>query len=96
MRVQIPEALDFLFQPARYKVAYGGRGSGKTWAFCRALLIKAQLAPTRVLCAREIQKSIKDSVHQVLRDQISILGWHDRFTVQEKSITGRNGSEFMF
>ena len=96
MRVQIPEALSFLFEPARYKVAYGGRGSGKTWAFCRALLIKAQLAPTRVLCAREIQKSIKDSVHQVLRDQISILGWHDRFTVQEKSITGRNGSEFMF
>lgn len=96
MRVQIPEALDFLFTPSRYKVAYGGRGSGKTWAFCRALLVIAQAKPTRVLCAREIQKSIKDSVHQVLRDQISMLGWHDRFNVQEKSITGRNGSEFMF
>ena len=65
-----PDKLDFLFEPHRYKVAYGGRGSGKSWSMARALLIKAASEPTRVLCAREIQRSIKQSVHTLLNDQI--------------------------
>ncbi len=56
---EFPERLQFLFEPHRYKVAYGGRGSGKSWSMARALLIKAASEPTRVLCAREIQKSIQ-------------------------------------
>ena len=71
---KFPDKLDFLFEPHRYKVAYGGRGSGKSWSMARALLIKAANEPTRVLCAREIQKSIKQSVHTLLNDQIQSLG----------------------
>ena len=67
---QFPNKLDFLFEPHRYKVAYGGRGSGKSWSMARALLIQAANKPLRVLCAREIQKSIKQSVHTLLNDQI--------------------------
>src|SRR5665647_1199750 len=93
---QFPDSLKFLFQPYRYKVAYGGRGSGKSWGFCRALLIQAAAKPMRVLCTREIQKSIKDSVHRLLSDQIESLGLGEFYTVLETEIKGANGSSFVF
>jgi len=91
-----PDKLDFLFEPHRYKVAYGGRGSGKSWSMARALLIKAANEPTRVLCAREIQKSIKQSVHTLLNDQIQSLGLGAFYEVLEAEIRGLNGSTFSF
>lgn len=96
MLVQIPKPLEFLFSPSRYKIAYGGRGGAKSWSFVRALLVRARQQTTRILCTREIQESIKQSVHQLIRDQITALGLDDFFTVKEKSIVGANGSEFMF
>jgi phage terminase large subunit len=93
---QFPNKLDFLFESHRYKVAYGGRGSGKSWSFARALLIKAANEPTRVLCAREIQKSIKQSVHTLLNDQIQSLGLGAFYEVLEAEIRGLNGSTFSF
>jgi phage terminase large subunit len=93
---EFPERLQFLFEPHRYKVAYGGRGSGKSWSMARALLIKAASEPTRVLCAREIQKSIKQSVHTLLNDQIQSLGLGAFYEVLEAEIRGLNGSTFSF
>jgi len=93
---EFPERLQFLFEPHRYKVAYGGRGSGKSWSMARALLIKAANEPTRVLCAREIQKSIKQSVHTLLNDQIQSLGLGAFYEVLEAEIRGLNGSTFSF
>jgi len=93
---EFPEQLQFLFSPHRYKVAYGGRGSGKSWSMARALLIKAANEPTRVLCAREIQKSIKQSVHTLLNDQIQSLGLGAFYEVLESEIRGLNGSTFSF
>ncbi len=46
----------------RYKVAKGGRGSGKSWAIARLLVEAARRQPVRILCARELQNSISDSV----------------------------------
>lgn len=80
----------------RFKIAYGGRGSGKSWAFARMLIIRAAAKPIRVLCARELQNSIQDSVHQLLADQIEALGMSPLFTVNEAKITAYNGSEFLF
>ena len=54
----------------RYKVAYGGRGGTKSWAFARALLLIGYRTKVRVLCCREVLKSVKDSVHLLLSDQI--------------------------
>lgn len=96
MLIQLPKPLEFLFSPARYKVAYGGRGGAKSWSFVRALLLKAWQQKTRILCAREIQNSIKESVHQLIKDQIHHLGMEDFYTVTATSITGINGSEFIF
>jgi phage terminase large subunit len=77
-------------------VFYGGRGSGKSWGVARALLAKGRSRPLRVLCAREIQKTIADSVHRLLKDQIGLLGLDDFYQVQETSIRGANGTEFIF
>ena len=93
---KFPDRLDFLFQPHRYKVAYGGRGSGKSWSMARALLVKAASETTRVLCAREIQRSIKQSVHTLLNDQIQSLGLGAFYEVLETEIRGLNGSTFSF
>lgn len=93
---QFPDKLDFLFQPHRYKVAYGGRGSGKSWGFARALLLQASNKPLRILCAREIQRSIRQSVHQLLTDQIQALGLGPFYEVLESEIRGVNGSLFSF
>lgn len=93
---RFPECLRFLFQPARYKCAYGGRGSGKSWGFARALLVQGASEPLRVLCTREVQKSIKDSVHRLLSDQIAALNLGDFYQILETEIRGKNGTIFLF
>lgn len=87
---------DLLFTPKRYKVAYGGRGGSKSWGFARALLMEAAERPLRILCAREVQKSIKESVHQLLSDQIELLGLSEEYSITQTEIKGRNGSLFSF
>jgi phage terminase large subunit len=96
VNVEIPQKLAPLFQPNRRKVAYGGRGSGKSWGVARALLVLAAQRPIRVLCAREVQKSIKDSVHRLLSDQIQAMGLGAFFDVLDTEIRGKNGSLFLF
>jgi phage terminase large subunit len=96
IEAKFPEALEFLFDVAPYKVAHGGRGSGKSWGFARALLILAAQKPLRMLCARETQRSIAESVHRLLSDQIALLGLSSFYEIQEAGIYGRNGSDFTF
>jgi len=93
---KFPPKLKGLFNPARYKVLYGGRGSGKSYAAASALLIEAAQKPLRVLCAREVQKSLKQSVHTLLVDQIQTLNLGYFYTVTESEIRGINGSVFTF
>ena len=85
-----------LFQPKRYKVIHGGRGSAKSWSVARALVSIGATKPIRVLCARETQKSIQESVHRLLKDQIESLGLDQFYTIQENKIPGTNGTEFTF
>ena len=96
LEVKFPEKLLFLFQPMRYKVVRGGRGGVKSWSFARALLLKGIDQPLRILCAREIQKNIKASVHQTLSDQIEILGLESKYTIGREEIQGGNGTKFIF
>jgi phage terminase large subunit len=93
---RFPKKLRFLFEPSRYKVARGGRGSGKSWGVARALLIRGSSQTTRVLCTREVQKSIQQSVHQLLRDQIESLGLTHFYEVLATEIRGKNGTQFFF
>ena len=95
-KIHMPDWADFLFEPRRYKMAYGGRGSGKSWAFAMALLIKGTQSQHRILCAREVQKSIKESVHNLLSTQIVDMGLSDFYEVLETEIRGKNGTTFSF
>ena len=83
---KFPSKLKYLFEPHRYKVAYGGRGSGKSWSYARALLMMGTEKPLRVLCTREVQKSIKQSVHTLLKDQIQALGLGEFYEIVENAI----------
>ena len=97
MNVEFPEKLGFLLtKQARYKGAKGGRGSAKSWSFARALLVLASAKKLRILCTREVQKSIKQSVHKLLKDQIEAMGLTSFYRVLENEIRGSNGSEFSF
>ena len=95
--LEMPEKLMFLFdRQSRYKVAYGGRGSSKSWSFGRALIILAVSRKVRILCARQVQASIKDSVYKLLCDTIDALGLTSLFHITRDSIRCCNGSEFFF
>jgi phage terminase large subunit len=96
MQVDLPRAYQFLDTPARYKVAIGGRGKAATRSIATWLILKAAAGKERILCTREIQRSIKNSVHRVLADTINRLGLGG-FNVTNESITHRvTGSEFIF
>jgi len=81
---------------ARYKVLYGGRGGGKSYAIADALICNAVYNKLLILCTREMQNSIKDSVHRLLVERINALGFDDYFVVQKDLIRSRSGSEFIF
>lgn len=92
---ELPHWAESLFGPRRYKVCYGGRGAGRSWSFARVLLIKAAQTPMRILCTRELQTSIRDSVHQLLRDQIDLMGLAG-YHATDREIRHANGSLFLF
>jgi len=96
MQAEFPEKLEPLFKPARYKVLDGGRGGGKSWGIARALLIMGAQRPLRVLCAREFQNSIKESVHELLASQIAALGLQGKYEILNTEIRGVNGTTFSF
>lgn len=97
MNLQFPEKLGFLVtERRRYKGAKGGRGSAKSWSFARALLILGSTRKLRILCTREVQKSIKQSVHKLLKDQIEALNLGNFYRVLDTEIRGKNGTEFSF
>lgn len=94
--MDFPAALKPLFLPKKYKIARGGRGGAKSWGFARALLIQGANRKLRICCFREIQKNIKESVHQLLKDQIERMGLQDFYEVLETEIRGRNGTLIIF
>lgn len=96
LNAEFPNKALLLFQPAPYKVMYGGRGGSKTWCFCRSLLALAAERKLFILCARELQKSIGESVHRTLASQLAPLGLQDFYEVQSHRIIGKNGSQFVF
>jgi len=96
MDVHLPAKFKPLTEPHRYKVLFGGRDAAKSWTIARILLLMGSARTLRILCAREIQKTIADSVHKLLSDQIKELGLGGFYQVKETSIIGQNHTEFMF
>jgi phage terminase large subunit len=92
--VKLPKIFGPIFQPSRYKIFYGGRGSGKSWAVADYLVNVAARKPLRVVCAREFQNSIEESVHRLLSDRIAF--YKLPYTIEKYRIFNDIGSEFIF
>lgn len=80
-----PAYREFL-QPARFKVAYGGRGSAKTRTFCTILLSNVLYHGWRVVCFREIMESIADSVYQEFVAEIERRELDEHFEILKTEI----------
>ncbi|TXG78394.1 PBSX family phage terminase large subunit [Candidatus Dojkabacteria bacterium] len=96
LQIQTPEVFAPLLEPARYKGVWGGRGSGKSWFFAELLLESCIIKPTRAVCIREVQKSIKQSVKLLLEDKIKLLNLERHFQIYEERIETKNGSLIIF
>lgn len=92
----IPAFSEFYEKSARYKVAYGGRGSGKSETFARCMLLKALEKPVKILNTRAIQDSIADSVHGLYTDIIRKYNLERYFKITRAKIKCINGSELIF
>jgi len=94
---QIPSAFRDLFDPQYRDYAYfGGRGGAKSHSVGGALVIQAAQTPLRIVCAREIQESLKDSVKQLIEDKISDYGLEDHFEALKDETRGKNGTKFVY
>lgn len=96
LRIEVPRKLKPLLAPKRYKGAYGGRGGAKSHFFAEQIILRCYARQSRVVCIREVQNSIKDSVKQLLIDKIAKLGLQPHFTVLDAEIKGPNGSFIVF
>ena len=89
--------LPILTTDKRNIVLYGGRGGAKSWAVATALIIKSlQKSNQIILCCREVQNSIMDSVHSVLVQTIERMKLEPFFNITDKKIECKNGSKFIF
>ncbi len=92
----VPAFLPFYKVHKRFKFAHGGRGSAKSWSIADILLLKGREKKLRILNTREIQKSIKDSVHTLFKDRIGIHGYTD-YQVLDTIIRNKiTGTELLF
>lgn len=104
--LRLPEAFRFLRQPladdgtpVRWRAAYGGRGSAKSRSFVTEIVLQGAERPERILCCREIQRSIRDSVKRLLDDEIQRTGLGGPggfYESTDSEIRGKNGTLFIF
>lgn len=96
-KIQILRVFQELFNESwRYIVLYGGRSSGKSQSVARVLLIRGRQKKLRILCTREIQNTIKDSVHKLLKDIIDSNDFHDYLVTHDSILNTVTGTEFIF
>jgi phage terminase large subunit len=93
LEIQTPEWALPLFEPCRYKAAFGGRGSGKSHMFAEMLIEEHIMNPNQSsVCVREIQKSLNQSVKRLLELKIEELNAGEFFEVQDAVIKSRRGN----
>ncbi|RMF43157.1 MAG: PBSX family phage terminase large subunit [Deltaproteobacteria bacterium] len=96
LRIKTPRVFTPLLKSARYKGAYGGRGSGKSHFFAEMLIERCVMQRTDAVCIREVQRSIKQSVKKLLELKIEQLGVGHLFEIQEAQIKGPHGGLIIF
>lgn len=96
IQISVPKKFKTLNRPERYHVFYGGRGSAKSHSIARYLIVASMQKPIKILCTRELQVSIADSVHRLLSDVIRNYNLDAWFNIGKTEITCQNGSSFIF
>ncbi len=97
MKVEIARAFqELLTAKARYKLYYGGRAGGKSFAFADALLTLATSRKLLIACVREVQSSIKDSVYKLIADRIAYYGLVEYRLYEDRIVNLKNKSKFIF
>lgn len=96
LRIETPRAFLPLLNPARYRGAFGGRGSGKSHFFAELLIERCIAQKTDWACIREVQKSLTQSVKRLLELKIEQLGVSDQFDCQESKIIAPHGGLIIF
>lgn len=95
-QIDLPEYAADLWRPFRHLFWRGGRGGAKSRTVASGLVLQSMERHERILCGREVQKSIKDSVKRLLEDEIDRLGVRSVFDSTETEIRGPNDSLFLF
>ena len=96
LTIKTPEVFEPLLYEARYKGAFGGRGSGKSHFFAELLIERCIISKTHAVCVREVQESLNQSVKKLLEEKIEALQVGNQFTPQYDKILGKNGSLIIF
>jgi phage terminase large subunit len=96
LKIELPRRFGFLLELHPYKVAHGGRNGLKSWSFADAILALGANQQLRIVCGREVMKSLADSVHKLLSDRIKALGLSSFYRVTDNKIRGRNGTEISY
>lgn len=96
LTIPTPRVYKPLLEPSRYKGAYGGRGSGKSHFFAELAIERSVMEKTDIVCVREIQKTLAQSVKKLLELKIQSLGVGDRFNVLHSHIESDLGGVIMF
>ena len=91
-----PALREFWLKPARNRVLYGGRASSKSWDASGFATFLASNYKLRVLCVRQFQNKISESVYALLKIQIERFGLQKQFDIQRNKILSKTSSEFMF
>ena len=97
LRIQTPRAFAPLLKACRYKGAHGGRGSGKSHFFAELAVERCITQPgTRIVCVREVQKSLKESVKLLIEDKVRAIGVESLFRVLHDRIEAHRGGLIVF
>ena len=95
LEVEIVDKVQRILVPSnkRHRIIYGGRGKGASWSLARILLVKGMAEPRFIVCVREIQKTIANSVKKLLEDTIDTFNLRWFYTVKLNEIVGMNGTK---
>lgn len=96
LRIETPRVFKPLLAPARYKGAYGGRGSGKSHFFAELAVEDSITQRTDIVCVREIQKTLDQSVKKLLESKIEAMGLGNRFDIKRDRIVSDLGGTIIF
>jgi len=97
LKLKTPKVFRPLLEPARYKGAFGGRGSGKSYFFAECAVEYCLLNPSsRIVCIREVQKSLKESVKRLIEDKIKYYDLTSCFEIQSDCIKTPGGGIILF